>query len=220
MQRLRITFSRGEEIKYISHLDLMRYWERIVVRASIPIAYSEGFNPRPRIALAAPLPVGVTSECELMDIFLLDNFSPQVFHESVTSQLTTGLQLSKVEEVPLDSPSLQTQICSIEYRVIVETSLSTEEINQAIETLLRAEHLPWQQMRNTILAKYDLRPLIENVWLLRREDACCVLGMRLRVTPRGTGRPEQVALALGFMVHPCLIHRVRLVLADNEIEVK
>jgi len=68
MQRLRIKFSRGEEIKYISHLDLMRCWERALKRADVPLMYSEGFSPHPRISLAAPLALGVTSEAELMDI--------------------------------------------------------------------------------------------------------------------------------------------------------
>ena len=62
MQRLRATFSRGERTKYITHLDLMRFWERAFRRARVPIAHSEGFRPHPRFALAAPLPVGVTSD--------------------------------------------------------------------------------------------------------------------------------------------------------------
>ena len=64
MQRLRIRFSRGEEIKYISHLDIMRMWERVLRRAELPLAYSEGFSHHPRISLAVPLAIGVTSDAE------------------------------------------------------------------------------------------------------------------------------------------------------------
>ena len=60
MLRLRIKFSRGEQLKFLSHLDLMRLWERALRRAGINPAYSEGFSPHPRISLAAPLAVGVT----------------------------------------------------------------------------------------------------------------------------------------------------------------
>ena len=70
LQRLRVTFTRGEEMKYITHLDLMRFWERALRRAELPVAYSEGFSPHAQIALAAPLPVGTTSDCELMDVFM------------------------------------------------------------------------------------------------------------------------------------------------------
>jgi len=55
MQRLRVRFCRGEEVKFISHLDLMRLWQRAIKRAGISVAYSEGFSPHPRISLAAPL---------------------------------------------------------------------------------------------------------------------------------------------------------------------
>jgi radical SAM-linked protein len=61
MQRLRITFARGKELKYISHLDLMRLWQRALRRADIPLAYSQGFSPHPRLSIAAPLAIGVTS---------------------------------------------------------------------------------------------------------------------------------------------------------------
>ena len=70
MQRLRIKFRRGAEVKYISHLDIMRLWQRALNRAGIALAYSEGFHPHPKISLAVPLAVGVTSEAELMDIIL------------------------------------------------------------------------------------------------------------------------------------------------------
>ena len=67
MQRLRLTFSRGEELKYISHLDLMRLWPRAIGRADMPLVYYQVFSPHPRLSLAAPLAVGVTSSGELMD---------------------------------------------------------------------------------------------------------------------------------------------------------
>ena len=76
MPRLRVRFSRGEELKFISHLDIMRLWQRALRRAGISLVYSEGFNPRPRLSLAAPLAVGVTSEAELMDIYLTGQVSP------------------------------------------------------------------------------------------------------------------------------------------------
>jgi len=69
-QRLRITFAKGETLKYISHLDLARAWERALRRAGVPLAYSQGFNPRPKMAFAAALPVGYTATAEMVDILL------------------------------------------------------------------------------------------------------------------------------------------------------
>ena len=69
MQRIRIKFNRGEEIKFISHLDITRLWERALRRAGVPLAYSQGFSPHPQLSFAVPLAVGMTSEAELLDIF-------------------------------------------------------------------------------------------------------------------------------------------------------
>ena len=102
MQRLRIRLSRGEEIKFISHLDIMRLWERALRRAQIPLAYSEGFNPHPRISLAAPLPVGVTSEAELMDVFTIKWVSPHWFATMINEQLPPGMEI--LEVAPSGSP--------------------------------------------------------------------------------------------------------------------
>jgi radical SAM-linked protein len=72
MNRLRIRFGRGQELKFISHLDLTRLWHRALRRAGVALAYSEGFNPHPRLSLAAPLQLGATSEAELMDVYTLE----------------------------------------------------------------------------------------------------------------------------------------------------
>ncbi len=70
VQRLYLTYACDDAVKYISHLDLMRVWERVLRRAGVPVVYSEGFSPHPRIAMAAPLAVGVSSEAERIDIVL------------------------------------------------------------------------------------------------------------------------------------------------------
>ncbi len=91
--RLRLKFSRGEELKYISHLDLMRLWERALRRARIPIAYSEGFSPHPRLSLAAPLALGITSEAELIDIFLERRLAPGLLTSALPPQLTAPVAI-------------------------------------------------------------------------------------------------------------------------------
>ena len=117
MQRLRFSFSRGREVKYISHLDLMRLWERAFRRARIPLAYSEGYTPHPRLSLAAPLPIGVTSETELMDITLQKPLSPYLLIQIMSQNLPCGIQILEVQQIPLGVPSLQSQLRYAEYHV-------------------------------------------------------------------------------------------------------
>jgi radical SAM-linked protein len=214
MQRLRVTFSRGEELKYISHLDMMRLWERALRRAAMPVAYSEGFSPQPRISLAAPLQIGMTSEAELMDVFLERRIMPYYFIRGVGDQLPRGVEIREVREVGLRLPSLQSQVRFAEYRVEVAAE-EKSEIRSSLRSLLAKDTLPWQHMRDTGPRRYDLRALIDDLWVEDLQDGQCILGMRLRSDSRGTGRPEQVAIALGFNSYPKTIHRTKLILAQE-----
>ena len=215
MQRLRIRFCRGEEVKFISHLDIMRLWQRALNRAGVPLAYSEGFNPHPRISLAAPLALGVISEAELMDIVLAKWVSPHSFTTAVGQQLPPGIKLQQVYNIPLTMPSLQSQVRYAEYKVELETEKGQKDIESAIASLLATEHLPWQHQRDTGPRHYDLRVLIDDLWLVDWCSGYCTIGMRLRCDSGGSGRPEQVAAALGFEQYPKSIHRTKLILKTS-----
>lgn len=215
MYRLRVKFKRGEEIKFISHLDLIRLWQRALHRAGIPLAYSEGFSPHPRISLAAPLPLKVTSEAELMDISTTKLVSPHFFIGAMSQQLPPGIEILQAHQIAPNQPSLQSQVRYAEYKVEVETEKKPEEIESAIAKLLATKHLPWQHQRDTGPRSYDLRALIDDLWLIGCHRPHCTIGMRLRCDTSGSGRPEQVALALGFTHHPHSIHRTKLILETS-----
>ena len=218
MQRLRIRFSRGQEVKFISHLDIMRLWHRALNRAGISLAYSEGFNPHPRMSLAAPLAVGVTSEAELMDITLTKFVSPHFFTAAVSRQLPPGIEILGVYPVAPTLPSLQSQVRYAEYKVEVETEKEQKDIESALASLLSVEHLPWQHQRDTGPRKYDLRALIDDLWLIDWRPSPvkdCTIGMRLRCGSNGSGRPEQVTTALSFKNYPRSLHRTKLILRTS-----
>ena len=215
MQRLRIRFSRGQEVKFISHLDIMRLWHRALNRAGISLAYSEGFNPHPRMSLAAPLAVGVTSEAELMDITLTRFVSPHFFTSAVGQQLPPGIEILQAYPVAPTLPSLQSQVRYAEYKVEVETEKEQKDVESALASLLSVEHLPWQHQRDTGPRKYDLRALIDDLWLIDWRSGYCTIGMRLHCDSNGSGRPEQVAAALGFTHYPQSLHRTKLVLKTS-----
>jgi radical SAM-linked protein len=215
MQRLRVSFRRGEEVRFISHLDIVRLWQRTLHRAGVSLAYSEGFNPHPRISLAAPLPVGVTSEAELMDVFCSRLVSPHWFTAAVGQQLPPGIEIIQAYQMALNMPSLQSQVRYAEYEVEVQTEEEQIDVEAALASLLSLEHLPWQHQRDTGPRSYDLRTLIDDLWFVSGSPPCYNIGMRLRCDSGGSGRPEQVALALGFTSPPQLIHRTRLILAGK-----
>jgi radical SAM-linked protein len=237
MQRLRLRFGRGDEVKFISHLDVVRFWERAFRRARIPLAYSQGFTPHPRISLAAPLAVGVTSEAELMDVWLSRWMPPQSLMMRVKSQLPCGFEIFDAWQVGLNIPSLQSCLAFAEYRVEVKSGRSEPDVEASLHSLLQAQELPWHHSRGGIAKAYDLRALIDDLWVIGhhpepfaschsegaeqpknlaqgglREGSICVLGMRLRCDAKGSGRPEQVVVALGFPQYPESIHRTKLIL--------
>jgi radical SAM-linked protein len=212
LQRVRVTWARGEPLRFISHLDLMRFWERALRRAGLKVAYSEGFTPHPRIQLGAPLPVGTTGEAEQMDVYLAEPVSAEEFLRRVRGQLPTGVEAREAREAPLQLPSLQSQLRAAEYRVVPADAADLGAADAAVREFLARDSVPWEHRREKETKRYDLRPLVER---LRAEDdgGRVVLIMRLRADPGATGRPDQVAAALGFG-GPLRVHRTALILDD------
>lgn len=217
MQRLRLRFGRGEEVKYIAHLDVMRFWERALRRANISLAYTQGFTPHPRISLAAPLPVGVTSEAELMDVWLYGRMPPQSFIMRVKKQLPHGFDIFDVWEVGLNMPSLQSSLAFAEYRVETGREGTEQDVETSLYSLLQAKELPWHHSRGNKMHSYDLRALVDDLWLIDYDDSLYILGMRLRCGASGSGRAEQVSAALGFSQCPESIHRTKLILKSESV---
>lgn len=215
MQRLRLRLGRGEEVKFISHLDMVRFWERAFRRAGIPLAYSQGFTPHPRLSVAAPLAVGVTSEAELVDIWLNRWMPPQSLMMMVKNQLSGGFNIFDVWEAGLNIPSLQSCLAFAEYRVEMRSEQDEQWVKESIYSLLQAKELPWHHYRGTKIHSYDLRTLIGDLWVIDFYDSLYLLGMRLRCDANGSGRPEQVVAALGFSQYPESIHRTKLTLKGD-----
>lgn len=210
MQRLRIKFRRGNELKFISHLDVMRLWIRALRRARISVVYSEGFSPHPRISIAVPLSVGVIGENEFMDIVISKTASPHWFMNTVNRQLPLGIEVLEVYPIAVSVPSLQSQVRFAHYRVEMATSKTEEEILADVRRLLSLEHIPWYHERDTGRRSYDLRALIDDIRVAGCKNGTCLLDMKLRCDESGSGRPEQVVFALGFNEYPVSITRTKL----------
>jgi radical SAM-linked protein len=214
VQRLRVTFGRGEEIKYITHLDLMRFWERALRRAGLPVAYSEGFSPHAQLALAAPLPVGTTGDAELMDVFLAERIAPKTFIEEASKQLPAAMTIISVEETGMALPALQADVRFAEYEVGLAPGASADDARAAVDAFLAAETFPWEHKRDDEVRSYDIRAQVESIDVAQQADGPVRLLMRLKNDNTGSGRPEQVVAALGLGT-PVRIHRTKLVLAGT-----
>ena len=210
MQRLRLKFGRGNALKFISHLNVLHSWERSIRRANIPLAYSQGFTPHPQISVAAPLAVGMTSEAELMDIRLTGWIPPQSVTMKLREQIACGFQLYQTWIVGLNTPSLQSVVSFANYSVIINSQYKQQDVENAIQSLLHKEQLPWHHPRGEKTHYYDLRALIDDIWVESCDEVRYTLGMRLCCGCAGSGRPEQVTYALGFSEYPESIHRTEI----------
>jgi radical SAM-linked protein len=211
LYRVRLTFARGDALRYVSHLDLHLVWERTLRRAGAPLAYSQGFNPRPKLHLASALPLGFLSRCEIIDFWLQgkpDEPAPDMGQLIALLKATTppGLEILSGDAVPLNLPALQTQVRSAEYLAHPLDLVSFEDLGQAVAALLEQESLPRERRGKP----YDLRPLIER--LETQPGDRPGLFMRLTARESATGRPEEVLLAMGFDPAAFRVERTALIL--------
>ena len=210
MQRLRLTWGRGPDVRFISHLDLTRLWERVFRRAGLPVSYSQGFTPHARITIAAPLALGVTSQAELLDVELDRRIAPAYVARMVAAQIPAGMDLTSVEEVPLQWRPLQVAVRTADYRVTARTTEPAAEIQARVEALLGADTLPRERLRDREVRRYDLRPLVVSVRLAACSEGTATLLMTLQTDEHATGRPDEVLAALGLDQAPRWIHRTAL----------
>ena len=194
--KLRITYSQTGPLKYISHLDLIKLWERLLRRAGIPLAYSHGFTPHPKITVASPLPVGFEGLREVMEITLTSPISPREFEAKVRPCLPEGLDIVQVEVAEDETLSLPQRVVASEYEVVLPDCQEKDKLAQAVEELMSKGSLPFRREKGGKVREYDLRPLIKGLKVT--EGPGCALWMLLETSPSATARPEDVLKALGF----------------------
>ena len=195
--RYRLTFSKGYRVKYVAHLDGVKVWTRAFRRAGIPLAYTGGFNPQARIQVAASLPLGSMGEAEVMDIYLSQEMKPEDILKRVGSALPEDFELLNVESVDLKAPALQAKLRQADYKVIVASELSPEELQQRIDALLKAKTIIQSRIRRRKEESFDMRPLLRSLNLKAVNKGEATLTMRLSAGQQGNLRPDAVLKALG-----------------------
>lgn len=214
-QRLRLTFSKTGPTRFIGHLDLALTLERSLNRARIPIAYTQGFNKRPRMQMASALPLGYTSECELADIWLMETMETEAARQQMMSRMAPGIDIHQVKEVDLQAPALQTITLVSHYKATLLDPIPAADLQARIDELLAQEQHMRQRLRGKKKKPYDLRPLIYALTLVQTADLVDYLTMELALEPSKTGRPDEVLDSLGVDPLAARLHRTRIVLDDG-----
>jgi radical SAM-linked protein len=208
--RIRVEFAKTEAMRFTSHLDLYRAWERLLRRAGLLLVFSQGYNPRPKIQLAAPLALGITSRTEIIDFWLSDGPADiETINNSLIQAQPPGIEIHQVTFVDPSSPPLQQKVNAAEYQVKVLDEVT--DLDQRIASLLEAESVQ-REKRGKL---YDLRPLIQKLTQDLGDNGRNIqIFMRLNAQEGGTGRPEEVLLAMEIQPENTLIERTRLIFQD------
>ena len=216
-QRLRLRYRVLPEASGLNQRELIGVLEAAARATGLALACSEGKRPAAQISLAAPLPQGVTSDGELVDLFLGERVNPNAALEGLRPNLPPGIEPLDAAEIGVAAPSLQSQLRWAEYEAEVPLARDVDvvKVRESVASFLKAETVPFEYRRETKVRSYDLRPLVLGLWIEEQRTGCVVLGMRLRAEQELTGRADQVLLALG-LPQAQRIHRRRLHVAEGQ----
>ncbi len=192
--RLVFSFAREWALSFISHLDLVRLFLRAFSRSSLPLAYSQGFNPHPRFALALPLPLGVTASGEYGEVSLTENIDPCFFIETLSGQLPEGLRVTGAREAKPDLPALASLVCAALYRAEPFPGSTANFDEGSLETGLvrlmqRQEIIMERTTKKKKVVQVNVRPFILEAWIDKAEKDKIALEMLLKAGSSGGVSP-------------------------------
>ncbi len=144
-QKIRMWFGKVDEMGLISHLDLVRLFDRAIRRAALPISFTGGYHPGPRIAIANALSLGITSNGEIVDFELTEEMEVEEFRARLAEQLPENIPIYKVEEIDLKSPHASRLMDKAEYLVTVQANIDNPSWQQWIEAINNSPEIVWEK---------------------------------------------------------------------------
>ncbi len=199
MNRYGICYSKEGPARFISHLDMLRTFERAIRRAGLPVAFSQGFNPHPRFSFGSPLPVGVPGRDEYMEIDLVENINPAEIAEKLNRTLPGGIDINRSFRMADNAPAVMALIDSARYKVHIDFhhGIDAERLTSCISGFLSLPEVTVTRKAKDGKEKpYDIRKGIFSLELESWYDNGAVLEMVIKTGSTGNIRPEEVVSAL------------------------
>jgi len=222
--RLRVRFAKTGEMALLSHLDLVRMLERALRRSQLPVSFTGGFHPLPRLQLALALPLGAEADSDWLDLSFTEVVQPEQLMDRLAPLLPEGFALLEAHGVPVKSPALSQMLQSAHWRLCLQPSgadpLPAERrCQEALGELLGAEALPLEELdRQGRRRRRDLRPLLLDLHWHHWSPQRLELGLETLVQANGRSlKPDQLrqllAQRLGCELQQTQLRRVALKLA-------
>ncbi|WP_027338576.1 TIGR03936 family radical SAM-associated protein [Halonatronum saccharophilum] len=223
--KIRAKLVKGSQVRFISHLDLMNTMIRALRRAEIPMAYSQGYNPRPQLSFASALAVGLTSDGEYIDLELEDVIEGEEFKRRVNDSLPEGLEISRAELVPFKTKSLMAQVNRASYfvRLKISKEVDYDLLKESFEEFLANDEVLVRRKRRRKKDRIiNIIQMIEKLEVLGVQGELATLSMLIHSGSSGNLRPEEVVRGLedsfDFIkgAKSIDIHRAGLYVKDGE----
>ncbi|OGB96517.1 MAG: hypothetical protein A2Z31_05715, partial [candidate division NC10 bacterium RBG_16_65_8] len=195
--KIRFEFQKVGELRFLSHLELMRALTRALRRAGVPLAYTQGFNPQPRLSLAQALAVGIQGLRELGEVELVRRMEPEEMLAGWNRQLPPELKILRAWEAPLNGPSLSAGVRGAVYHIQIapngwdQTVLTALGATEACAAFLAQESIPVETTKKGKTVSLDARPLLQE-FAGAGNDGSPAWQMRVRVGPTGSVKPAAV----------------------------
>jgi len=213
---LRIRWGKVDRFRYMSHLDNIRLIERVIRKAKLPVAYSQGFNPSMKLSFGPPLPLGFTSESEFADITFESNLLPYMV-EKLKESMPLGFDILDARVVFGKKKSLSAQLNRVDYKLSYRWLEDTQDLPSKIEQLLARESIEVERLRKEETKTLDIRPAIYDLSI--EEE---VVYMCLGIGEGGYAKPSEVVAALTGLPEATLagmpFHRKNMYHIDSEGE--
>jgi len=193
MYQLRIKYQKIDQLKFISHLELKRVVERAFRRMELPLKFSQGFNPQPKINFAAPLSVGVSSDAEYVDVELLEKIDIKEMFEKSKSELPKGLNFLEARYTESKKSLMSVTAYSL-YAVNVKSDARDEDyLKKQIQNFLSRDEILHTKLnkKNKEVTK-NIRDLILDIQLITLLDESIVFKTFLKTGSAGNLKPETV----------------------------
>ena len=153
VQRMRIRYAKRGRLRFTSHRDFSRAFERAVFRARLPMSYSSGFNPHPRISYAGAAPTGSASEAEYLEIALAEEVTPEWIEEQLRGTMPDGLDILEVVTSP--GGSLADRLTGSRWRI--ETDAEPAAVAEGVERFLAQDEVLVERMTKKGMRQFDCR---------------------------------------------------------------
>lgn len=209
MPRYLILFEKGEPVRWLSHLDILRAFERAIRRSQLPIAFSSGFNPRERLVFASALSTGVTGAAEPAMLELTGEVLPQEVADRLNSVLPPGLQIHHCSGVPdAQARAALPALSAAEYVVLCDYEGAPESVDDAARWLLGQAELIVLRERDGKQKRLDIRPHLLSLSHLQAGHDRIELNMTLLLGSTGSARPADVVASMSDRLPGVRIRRV------------